>query len=249
MIKIQDKIYQNPKAILLDKDGTLVEIEALHLPLMERRAQTIAELAGVPVNSHIIRSWGINPITRTMDIRGPFMMAAKEEEKIVATVALYQQGLDWSQARSIVEKAYEVDESATNPANWNQPIENVIAFIKAANKFGIQLGIVTGDTTLRAIEACETLGVKDKMSHILGVDQVRNDKPSPDLVLEFCKRARLEANEVAIIGDSIKDMQMAKQAGAKLAIALESGVTSADEFIGVADHIIQNFSEIEFIQE
>lgn len=246
MITIGSKNYSNIKAILLDKDGTLIDIKSLHLPLMERRARVIADLAKKVTYKEILKYWGIDLDSDSVDIRGPFMAASKEEEKIVAITALYRSGMDWREATVLVEKAYEIDESTTNSSEWNKPSEYVIDLINEASKRKYVLGVATGDTTLRAIEACHVLKVHNKMTEILGVDQVLNDKPAPDLVLEFCKRTNLTPQEIMTVGDSIKDILMARSAGVGLSIAIQSGVTSREEFADLADHIISSFKEIQF---
>lgn len=247
MIRIKNKDYTHIKGILLDKDGTLIDIEALHLPLMKRRAKVIANLCKVVNYKEILKSWGIDLDANRIDIRGPFMAASKQEEKVVATTALYRNGMDWREAYLLVENAYEIDELTDNDPQWNKAKSNVQKFVQEASERGYVLGIATGDTTLRAVEACKVLGFHNKMKEVLGVDQVKNDKPAPDLILEFCKRTGLKPDEVMTVGDSIKDILMAKKANVGLNIAVLSGVTLKEEFAQLSDHIISDFKEIKFI--
>lgn len=249
MIKVGTKKYSNIKAILLDKDGTLIDIKALHIPLMERRAKVIADLAKNISHNEILQYWGIDLNKDFIDIRGPFMAASKDEEKIIAATALYRNGMDWREAFLLVHRAYEIDESTKNSSDWNKPTKHVIDFVNEAYKRNYLLGIATGDTTLRATEACRVLNIHNKMTEILGVDQVINDKPSSDLVVEFCQRTKLQPQEVMTIGDSIKDALMAKNAGVGLSIAILSGVTSREEFGNLPNHIISSFEEIQFADQ
>jgi phosphoglycolate phosphatase len=249
MITIGSKSYKNIKAILLDKDGTLIDIKSLHIPLMERRAKVIASLVKKISYKEILLFWGIDLDKNKSDVRGPFMAASKEEEKIIATTALYRNGIDWREAYVLVQKAYEIDETIDNSPEWNKPNDYVIDFINEASKRNYVLGIATGDTTLRAEEACRVLNIYEKMSEVLGVDKVLKDKPAPDLVLEFCKRTNLLPEEVMIVGDSIKDILMARSAGVGLSVAIESGVTSKKEFGSLANHIISSFEEIKFFDK
>lgn len=244
MISIKNKQYDNIKAILFDKDGTLVEIIQLHKPLMIRRANRIAKLSGKDVANTVLRFWGIDIPEDKIDIRGPFMTASKSEEKIVATSALYMSGIDWQIASSIVNEAYDVDESQSNELSWNIGRIGAIEVVEAAHSKGYILGVATGDTTLRAEEACAVLNISEKMSAILGVDKVDNDKPAPDLVHLFSSLCRVQLDQIMVIGDSIKDMKMAKSAGAGLAVAIISGVTDKNEFDGYADVVIESFKEI-----
>lgn len=231
----------------MDKDGTLIDIRALHLPLMERRAKIIAELSRKVSYKEILKYWGIDLYKDATDIRGPFMAASKQEEKVVATTALYRNGMDWSKAYALVGKAYEIDESTSNDPQWNKANKNVQQFVDEASSSGYVLGIATGDTTFRAAEAATVLGFNGKVKEVLGADQVSNDKPAPDLVIEFCRRAKLKPQEVMTVGDSLKDVLMAKRAKVGLNIAILSGVTSEEEFSKLPDHIISDFKEIKFI--
>ena len=247
MLRIQEKMYPSPKAVLLDKDGTIIKIDTLHKPLLIRRAEKIEEVAKIPSKEIVLRFWGINLKANIMDVRGPFMLANKVEEQVVAAVALYSLGMDWLKAREIVTYAYEFDEALMNPAIWNEAIDTVVPFITRAAEQGIQLAILTGDTTLRAKEACEILEIDHLITFILGADKVKNDKPATDLIDAFCQFSHLSPKETIFIGDSIKDMQMAKSAGVMLAVAYESGVNTKEELKKYADHVINDYSEIEFV--
>lgn len=244
MISIKNKQYDSIKAILFDKDGTLVEIVQLHEPLMVRRAHTIAKLAGKDIANTVLKFWGIDAVEDEIDIRGPFMTASKAEEKVVATSALYMSGFDWQNASNIVNEAYDIDESQANELSWNVSTKGAVELVHTAHANGYILGVATGDTTLRAEEACQVLDISEKMSVILGVDKVKNDKPAPDLVHLFSSLVQIQPEHILVIGDSIKDMKMAKAAGAGLAVAVVSGVTDIDEFSGHADVIIESLEEI-----
>ncbi len=246
MLILNKNTYPNIRAILFDKDGTLIDIKSLHEPLMKRRASLIARLVNKDVEDILLKFWGIDIKNKLTDVRGPFMAASKEEEKIVAATALYSTGLDWRESLLSVEKAYDIDEQENNSLGWCKPSEQAIHFVTQASKKGYILGIATGDTTLRAIEASKVLKIDGYMKAFLGVDKVANDKPAPDLVLEFCALTNTKPNEVAILGDSVKDMKMAKNAGAGLAIAVKSGVNSHEELSPFADHIVTSFKEIAF---
>ncbi|MFC1768373.1 HAD family hydrolase [Nanoarchaeota archaeon] len=50
---------------------------------------------------------------------------------------------------------------------------------------------------------------------ILGGDEVKNGKPEPDLIIEACKKINVDIKDVAIVGDTILDIEAGKAAGCK----------------------------------
>lgn len=56
-------------------------------------------------------------------------------------------------------------------------------------------------------------------------------------MLAFAVRHGLQPGEIALVGDSLHDLHAARAAGAT-AIAVLSGLATADELSGDADHVI-----------
>jgi phosphoglycolate phosphatase len=70
-------------------------------------------------------------------------------------------------------------------------------------------------------------------------------KPSPEMVFNACRETGLEPEDVIVFGDSVYDMQMAANAGAR-GIGVSWGYGGRDELIDAgASRIIDSFAEVE----
>lgn len=108
--------------------------------------------------------------------------------------------------------------------------------LKAA---GFTLGIASNDAEANTRLQAEVLGLTTLVSVVYGYDSGHGAKPGPGMVEAFCRHAGLKAHEVALIGDTHHDLVAAKAAGAN-AILVRSGPATVDPFAGEADLIIDN---------
>jgi phosphoglycolate phosphatase len=106
------------------------------------------------------------------------------------------------------------------------------------------MAVVTSDQTSGAVEQLEWMGLRSYFTVIMGRDQVRNGKPHPEMTEAACRRLGIKPEEAVVIGDSNADMQMAKQAGAALAVGL---MTDEGEpaHLTDADVVISDYNELD----
>ena len=67
------------------------------------------------------------------------------------------------------------------------------------------------------------------------------------MVLGFCAATGLAPAEVLVVGDTDRDMMMARAAGAGLAVGVLTGATPREPLEALADHVIASVLEIETI--
>ncbi|XP_057956316.1 bifunctional riboflavin kinase/FMN phosphatase-like isoform X2 [Malania oleifera] len=88
---------------------------------------------------------------------------------------------------------------------------------------------------------CYQQGWKECFSIILGSDQVKSGKPSPDIFLEAANRMGVDAGFCLVIEDSLVGVQAAKAAGMKV-VAVPSLQTEADRYF-TADSVLHSLLE------
>lgn len=94
---------------------------------------------------------------------------------------------------------------------------------------GIQLGIVTTKYRHRIISIFDLMELPGFIQHIIGADNVKNEKPNPEGLLQMIQDMKLEKKEVLYVGDSLVDANTAQNAGVDFA-AVTTGATQAEEF-------------------
>ena len=82
------------------------------------------------------------------------------------------------------------------------------------------VGIFTGKGRDSSMITLTKLGVVKYFDLIVTGDDVLNPKPSPEGILKFVNEFRLNPERVLMIGDSVSDVNAAKDAGVKIASVL-----------------------------
>jgi phosphoglycolate phosphatase len=78
---------------------------------------------------------------------------------------------------------------------------------------GLKLACVTNKPKEFTAPLLQKMGLAQYFDAVVAGDEVAEKKPHPALLLEACRRLRLQPLEVKLIGDSINDAQAARAAG------------------------------------
>jgi len=82
------------------------------------------------------------------------------------------------------------------------------------------VGIFTGKGRGSSMITLTKLGVDKYFDLIVTGDDVENQKPSPEGILKFVNKFKLDPKKVLMIGDSVSDVKAARDAGVKIASVL-----------------------------
>lgn len=119
-------------------------------------------------------------------------------------------------------------------------LRGVVARLRAR---GLPLGIATNDSRVSSEQQLMALGVGGDFPFVSGYDGPCLPKPDPESVVEFARLARCRPDEVAVVGDSEKDMRLARNAGA-LAIAVAPDDGHRAVLAPLADITIASIDEL-----
>ncbi|WP_449536344.1 HAD family hydrolase [Ferdinandcohnia sp. Marseille-Q9671] len=114
-----------------------------------------------------------------------------------------------------------------------EEIEDVIKEL-TLNK--IKLGIVTSKTKRELKEGFEPFGLSSYFEQIICASDTVKHKPNPEPLLACLEKLNVPNDKAIYIGDSIYDMQCAKSAGVKFALALWGSKTR--EGFEKADYVL-----------
>ncbi|WP_019639877.1 HAD family hydrolase [Paenibacillus fonticola] len=243
------------RGILLDKDGTLLDFMALwgewavtlldlldsHLELIgAERIGSRSALLGLKLDEQ--------QQLADYDKAGPLAMGSEEEVTALLAWQLYAAGVPWNEALMQVRQFSSSAMIELKRRRNARPMPGLSSFLTACKEQGIQLAVVTSDTTAAAREHLSWMGIEHYFGAVIGRDRVSIGKPFPDMALLACQELGILPEEAVVVGDSNGDMQMGKQAGVQLAIGLapEGG---GEAYLLDADVIIRSFSEIQVVEE
>lgn len=125
-----------------------------------------------------------------------------------------------------------------------KPIPGLLAFLDAAEKEKIPMGVATGSPPENIEFVLGGLGLKRYFNRIVGAAEVRRGKPDPEIYLKVAAELGHAPERCLVFEDAMSGLEAARRAGMK-AIALTTS-HSAGEFSGMPGvaHIIEDFSRL-----
>lgn len=120
--------------------------------------------------------------------------------------------------------------------------EEIEEVIKELSLRKLKLGIVTSKTKKDLKEGFEPFGLNSYFEHIICACDTVKHKPNPDPLIACLEKLGVSNEHAIYIGDSIYDMQCAKSAGVKFALALWGSKTT--EGFEKADYVLNKPMDI-----
>jgi len=252
MIGIEYRDRRIPgRLIIFDKDGTLIDFTATWVPLIRKRVSFLMKRLGKneALEAFLLRSWGIDPLSRQVDPRGPCPVSPRSDEIVIGTMALYQHGYHWDEAKHWVAEAFD---EADADGDWRKgvvPIEGIQTLLGQLRTMGFQTALATNDERKDTEAILTHLGLSSLFDLILCWGEVSPPKPDPETIGVICHKLSVPPHETFMVGDSVTDMIMGKRAGVALSIGiLEGGVTPREELEKVADLVVHSIRDLRFFR-
>jgi len=230
------------RGILFDKDGTLLNLFETWIPAYQTAVELAADLAGDPsMADRMLRVTGFDPDNGSLD---PLSLLAGGTTAEICDA--------WADEAGIVERdhfAKQVHDAIDDyAARYPIPVaEGLDVLFERLVSKGYALGIATMDSEMVARVTAETLGLSQWLTFLAGYNSGHGPKPEPGMVLGFCAAADLTPAEILVIGDTDRDVNMARNAGAGMAVGVLTGASPADQLLRIADRVLESVFEIETI--
>ena len=223
------------KAILFDKDGTLIDFNATFAPAT---ALVIRELAA-----------GDEEKARRLAKAVEFDLDKEEIDSNSVLVAGSLENITAQWADSVVGNSLEDQTAVVDALYVKYSIETVQAFpwllstLDALRADNLPLGIATNDSETAAKAHMARLELTDRFTHIFGYDSGHGAKPDPGMVTAFAEALSLPPKAVMMVGDSSFDLKAGRAAGA-VAVGVTSGHYGEDILAPHADHVLPDISAL-----
>lgn len=122
----------------------------------------------------------------------------------------------------------KADEVMVEGTKLYEPTRGVIEVLREQ---GCMIGIVTTKYHYRIDDILAKFGMGDMVDVIVGGDDVRRQKPSPDGLLHAIDKLKVADEEVLYVGDTVIDAKAAKNANVDF-VAVLTGTTESEAFAG-----------------
>jgi phosphoglycolate phosphatase len=187
---------------------------------------------------------GVDIEQEKIDFNGPLELAPRRDEVLVAATAFYLNGHPWTEAKQMAEEAYDEADASMKPPYGSVLIDGVVEVLKAFKAHGVKMAIASTDVHRRTAESFNALEIGSYFDTIVGDDDVANGKPAPDMINEILRRTNCKPNEAIMVGDSVLDMQMGKNAKVEASIGVLTGSTKREVLDKLADVVLNSVRDL-----
>jgi phosphoglycolate phosphatase len=217
------------KAVIFDKDGTLFDFRqswgAWTLALLKKlEPVTRGDLAAV---------LGFDPVAFSF-APGSAVIAHTSFE-IADLILPHLKGVSMPELLQIM---HDLGTSAPMVPAVNLPL--VLSALKAK---GLALGLATNDTEGPARAHLAGAKVTHLFDFIAGCDSGYGGKPEPGQLLAFAAHVALPPAQIAMVGDSLHDLDAARRAGMK-AVGVLTGPATRAQLTPHADVVLDTIAEL-----
>lgn len=245
-IKVGDKRIGGVDLLIFDKDGTLIDLHHYWSEMIKMRA---GYLAGKYAESRreeacrgMMDAMGLEAGGDRIRPGGPVGIKRRDYIIEITHMALMKYS-DSARIEDVADAFMRVDGMSVDKiGEMVRPLPGVPGLLLDAKKRGIKTAVATVDMAERAKLALSAIGIAGLFDFIAGGDMVENAKPAPDLVNLIMGRLSVGNRGCVVVGDSIADLEMAKNAGCRF-IGVKTGLHDAG-FIKRCAHIVDDLGGI-----
>ncbi len=209
------------KGILMDMDGVIFDTENLYLDcwleLAQRRGMDKEDVREV-----VYRCIGVTSEESRKILLGHFGKDFPLEEALANVSAIFQQ--------------------KTNHGTCIPVKKGVPEFLEAVKKSGIPVALASSTRTQIVVKELQAHGLLDYFTKVVGGDQVKRSKPSPDIFLKAAYELGLDSEDCLVIEDSANGVKAADRARCKI-LMVPDLVPPTEEILGLADAVVEDLTE------
>jgi phosphoglycolate phosphatase len=241
-IKCGNVVFSDIQAVLFDKNGTLEDSEDFLRSLGQKTVRLIdAQIPGI--GEPLSMALGISG--DVLDLTGLMAVASRKETEIAAAAYIAETGRGWFESLKIACQALE--EADQYVGKTPSPLfMGSLEVLQSLSVAGLKLGILSAATTQEVQTFVRIHQLSDYLQLEKGVDDGPS-KPDPILFLEACQALGVAPGATLMVGDSVGDMQMARNAKAAGCIGI-TWIGRADNVQG-ADVVINQLDEIQIFDD
>jgi phosphoglycolate phosphatase len=217
------------KAVIFDKDGTLFDFRqswgAWTLALLKRLAPVTQGDLGL-VLGFDSQAFSFAPNSAVI---------ASTTFEIADLILPHLNGVSMAELLQVMN-----DLGTSAPMVPAVDLPKVLAGLKAK---GLALGVATNDTEDPARAHLAGAGVTHLFDFVAGCDSGFGGKPEPGQLLAFAQHVALPPTQIAMVGDSLHDLDAARRAGMK-AVGVLTGPATRAHLTPHADVVLATIADL-----
>ena len=229
--------------VVFDKDGTLIDFHTLWGPRVERAIDAICASLGwdQSLTNMLTTALGYDPQTAQVVSQGPLATAPISELEIVVATILFQHKMSWEHAKYLASEHFGPVMSALPQPTEIKPLGDVHTAITRLKSCGVQVAIATSDDRAPTEAALRELNLTQTVDLILCADDPGTpSKPNPQVLHHISQQLVVGIDRTVMVGDTVSDLAMARQAGVALTVGITGGADKTAELESYADVLLSS---------
>ena len=233
----------DPSLVIFDKDGTLIDVNAVWIPWMESHVRELEEATGLDLADEMYKEVGFCPRKRVYADGGLLAHATIAEIREAFVKVLVKSGVKREKAQNLVDNCCKDFDSGGH--DTLEPLGDLPAIFETLRAKGVKTAICTTDSREGTLSALDRLGLMSMIDKIVcGDDTDTKPKPHPETALGICQDLNVCPTQTVIIGDTVADTTMGRSAGLGLTIGVLSGAGNQKFLEKEADVVLNNVDEL-----
>lgn len=224
--------------ILFDKDGTLFDFQLTWGNYTETVLGELARDAGEL--ARMCAALGYQPGPRRFVAGSPIVAGTMTE--IAGILAEFRPDIGAGAIGRRLDHAAQA--LLRDPACQFPAARDLAGMLAGLKQAGYALGVATHDSEQAARIQLATAGVLASFDFIAGYDSGHGHKPGPGMLLAFARGIGIAPASVMMVGDSRHDLEVARNAGAAMAVGVLTGPATAEDLAPFADHVLHSIEHL-----
>ena len=226
------------KAIVFDKDGTLIDFNPTWLPVYRHAALEFAN--NDPVLAHaLLGEHGYNHETERF-VGGSLLAAGNNHDIANAWSKQLPEDFDAAQLEDFAKRLNQVFQRMG--AESAAAVPGLTTTISRLKESGLKLGVATSDSYDGIHNTLQAFDILPHFDFLCGYDSGHGVKPEAGMVLAFCDAVAIPPSQTIVVGDNKHDIEMGRNAGAGLCIGVLTGTSTREELEEIADYVFDNIA-------
>lgn len=201
------------KAILFDKDGTLVLYRDFWFPVAEYAIETVlsAVAADPALKTEILAELGVDQGIRGILCYGTFRDTVDAVNRVLSRYGI----------RAEEQMIMDAFHAGAAHGKIVPPCKDLKGVLVRLREKGYRLFVVTSDDLPTTLCCLNALGITEQFEKIYTYDGIHPPKPDPYYIEKICRDYGFSKEELLMVGDTQNDLNFAKNGGIDaIAVAL-----------------------------